>query len=102
METKQTTLQRIVEKKTDQIRAAIEQAIDKGAKIERKYAIYVTIDNIFLQKNDYCNGVAIVLTFKSEKISQYFKPSKENLIAEAKKKRKELEEIEQQLKEMEV
>lgn len=96
----QTKLQKIVEQKTDQIRRAIEQAIDEGAKIENRFSNFATIDAVLLQKdNRYAEGVAIVLTFESKKIAKFFRPSKEALAELADRKRKELAEIEQQLNE---
>lgn len=93
-----TKLQKIVEQKAEQIRGAIEQAIDEGANVRRYFANIVKIDNLCVQKDG--NGrCAVVLYFDSEKIAKVFEPSKEDLAELADKKRKKLEEIEQQLKE---
>lgn len=100
MEETKTTLQKIVEQKTDQIRIAIEQAIDDGAKIEKSFANCATIDDIFLQKN-MDGSFAIVLHFNSEKIAKVFKQSKDDLEKLAEQKRRELEDIEKQIKEEE-
>lgn len=99
MEETKTTLQKIVEQKTDQIRIAIEQAIDDGAKIEKSFIRCATIDNVFLQKN-MDGSVAIVLHFNSEKIAKVLQ-SKDELENLAEKKRAELAEIENQIKERE-
>lgn len=102
----QTKLQKIIEQKTDQIRGAIEQAIDDGAKIEMRNSYTSNyecrdIDGLFLQRNTGDNTISIVLIFRSEKISKAFEPSKECLEKLAEKKRRELEEIEKQIKEKE-
>ena len=94
----QTTLQKIIDQKADQIRIAIEEAIDAGAKIENKSRLYVTIDNIFLQR-DYYDSVAFVLHFESKKILKLFESPKDDLEKLAEQKRAELEEIEKQIKE---
>ena len=95
----QTTLQKIIEQKTDQIRIAIEEAIDDGAKIKDKNMFYVTIDDIFLQR-DHNNNFAVILHFDSKKIAELFEPSKDELEKLAEQKRAELEKIEKQIKEM--
>ena len=106
MEETKTILQKIVEQKTDQIRMAIEQAIDKGAKIEKSesYTNLRTccyIKGVFLQKNTYDDTISIALQFNSEKIAKAFEPSKDDLEKAAERKRRELEEIEKQIKERE-
>ena len=100
MKKTKTTLQKIVEQKADQIRIAIEQAIDDGAKIDESFTRCVMIDNVFLQRNAD-GSIAIVLHFNSEKIAKVFEPSKDALEKLASKKRAELEEIEKQIKEKE-
>ena len=106
MEEKKTVLQKIVEQRTDQIRMAIERAIEDGAKIE-KCESYTTlrtccyIKGVFLQKNTYDDTISIVLQFNSEKIAKAFEPSKYDLEKAAEIKRRELEEIEKQIKEKE-
>lgn len=99
METEKTTLQKIMEQKAEQIRAAIERAIDEGAKIEKSFTNCVTIDEIFLQRNYNNNQFAVVLRFDSKKIAKVFEPSKDDLEKIAAQKRAELEDIEKQLKE---
>lgn len=100
MEQTKTTLQKIVEQKTEQIRIAIEQAIDDGAKIEKNITNCVTINNVFVQR-DYFGHFAVVVRFDSEKITKLFEPSKNDLEKLAEKKRAELEAIENQIKERE-
>jgi hypothetical protein len=97
----QTKLQKIIEQKADQIRGAIEQAIDEGAKVQKNYVNCATIDEIFLQKDNRNDRFAIVLHFESEKIAKLLEPSKECLEKLAEQKRRELEEIEKQIKEKE-
>lgn len=104
MEETKTTLQKIVEQQTDQIRMAIERAIDNGAKIEKSNSytdlrICRYIEGVFLQKNTVDETISIVLQFNSEKIAKAFEPSKYDLEKAAEIKRRELEEIEKQIKE---
>ena len=106
MEETKTTLQKIVEQKTDQIRMAIERAIDEGAKIEKLESFTSVlecchIDGLYLQKNTHDGSLSVVLNFSSEKIAKAFEPSKDDLEKAAEIKRRELEEIEKQIKERE-
>lgn len=106
MEETKTTLQKIVEQKTDQIRRAIEQAIDDGAKIEKLGSFTsvlecCNIDGLYLQKNTTDGYISVVLDFSSEKIAKVFGSSKDALEKLAEQKRRELEEIEKQIKEKE-
>lgn len=105
MKETKTTLQNIVKQKTDQIRNAIEQAIDNGAKVE-KLGSYTSvleccyIDGVYLQKNTDDDTISIVLQFNSEKIANVFDElSKDDLEQLAAQKRRELEKIEKQIKE---
>ena len=101
MEETKTTLQKIVEQKTDQIRIAIERAIDNGAIIVKNSFFCATIDDVFLQK-DMNGHFAVVLHFDSEKIlNELLKNSKNDLEKLAEQKRRELEDIEKQIKEKE-
>lgn len=102
MNEKKTTLQKIVEQKSEQIRIAIEQAIDDGAKIEKRVSATClrdccNIDEVFLQKNTVDDTISVVLTFRSKKIEKVFEQSKEDLEKLAAQKRAELEEIEKQI-----
>ena len=99
METEKTMLQKIMEQKAEQIRVAIEEAIDKGAKIEKTFTNFAEIDGIFLQRNDNSSQFVVVLRFDSPKIAKVFEPSKDDLEKIAAQKRAELEEIEKQIKE---
>ena len=106
MNEEKTKLQKIVEQNADQIRNAIEQAIDKGAKIEKCYSYTrlrncCYIEGVFLQKNTDDDTISIVLQFNSEKIAKAFEQSKDDLEKAAEIKRRELEEIEKQIKETE-
>ena len=106
MEETKTTLQKIVGQKADQIRMAIERAIDDGTKIEKceSYTSVLeccNIDGVFLQKNTIDDTISIVLRFNSDKIAKAFEPSKYDLEKAAEIKRRELEEIEKQIKEKE-
>ena len=106
MEETKTVLQKILEKRTDQIRVAIERAIEDGAKIEKceSYTNLRTccyIKGVFLQKDTDDDTISIVLRFNSEKIAKAFEPSKYDLEKAAEIKRRELEDIEKQRKERE-
>lgn len=98
MEETKTTLQKIVEQKADQIRMAIEQAIDNGAKIVKTTFFCSTIDNVFLQK-DVNGSFCVVLHFNSDKIAKVFGRSIDDLEKLAEQKRAELADIENQIKE---
>ena len=94
----ETALQRIIEQKADQIRIAIEEAIDAGASVKRENSDTVEIDGMRIYRNlNYTNSV--VLRFYSEKIAKVFELSKYDLEKLAEQKRRELEEIENQIKE---
>ena len=99
MNEEKTTLQRIVEQKAEQIRVAIEEAMDKGAKIEKTFTNCAEIDGIFLQRNENSSQFVVVLRFDSPKIAKVFEPSKDDLEKIAAQKRAELEDIEKQIKE---
>lgn len=106
MNEEKTTLQRITEQKAEQMRSAIEKAIDEGAKIEEcETAISVLkcccVDGLYLQKYINDGSISVVLHFKSEKIAKVFEPSKDDLEKMAEQKRAELEEIENKLKQNE-
>lgn len=98
MEENKTTLQKIVEQKAEQIKNAIEQAIENSANIE--HSTYISngymIDGIFIQKTQ--TNIVICLNMESEKIAKACEPSKDELKKMAEQKRAELEEIENKLK----
>lgn len=95
-----TTLQKIIEQKADQIRIAIEEAIENGASVKRESSDTVEIDGMRIYYNlNYTNSV--VLRFYSEKIKKLFAPSKDDLEKLAEQKRAELADIENQIKEKE-
>ena len=102
MNEEKTTLQKIMEQKAEQIRNAIEQVIDEGAKIVKTDS-YTTllecllIDGLYLQKNTSDGSISVILNFRSEKIAKVFEPSKDDLEKMAEQKRSELEEIEKQI-----
>lgn len=95
MKKEKTRLQIIKEQKAEQMRNAIEQAIDEGANIEHSMLVSngYTIDGIFIQINQI-NDITFVLDMKSEKIAKACKPSKDELKKMEEQKRAELEEIE--------
>ena len=99
----QTKLQKIIEQKADQIRGAIEQAIDDGAIIEKNLCVSgIVIDGVYVGKYEKeQKPCCVVLKFESEKITQVFEPSKAELYALVQKKRAEIEEIKKQIKEKE-
>lgn len=102
MNEEKTTIQKIAEQKTEQMRVAIEQAIDDGAKIEKLSSCTTLlecccIDGLYLQKNTSDGTISVILNFRSEKIAKAFEPSKDDLEKMAEQKRAELEEIEKQI-----
>lgn len=103
MKTTKTTLQKIMEQKTDQIRKAIELAVEeaisnKGENINIKpeYNI-IRIDGIYIHKDK--NDFRMFVQFESQKLAKLLQPSEEELRKQAEQKRAELQEIENQLKE---
>lgn len=100
--TKKSRLERIVEQLNDKLMAAIEEAIDEGAKIVNRVSDTsllkcCTIDGLLVQKNTVDGSLSVVLNFRSEKIARVFEPSKDELEKMAEQKRAELEEIEKQI-----
>lgn len=95
MNEEKTTLQKIVEQKAEQVKNAIEQAIDEGVNIEHSKFVNngYTIDGIFIQIEPM-NNITLVFEMKSEKIAKICKPSKDELEKLAEQKRAELKEIE--------
>lgn len=94
----ETTLQRIIAQKTNQIRTAIEEAIDAGAKIDKPTSGMVSIDGVNVWQ-DFDNTFSVFLKITSDKFAKAFAPSKDELEKLAAKKRAELEKIENQIKE---
>lgn len=104
MNEEKTTLQQIVEQKTEQIRDAIEQALSDGANVEMlksatSFLRCCRIDGLFLQKDTIEDSICVLWKFRSEKIAKMFEPSKDDLKKMAEQKRAELEEIEKQINE---
>ena len=102
MNEEKTTLQKIMEQKAEEMRNAIEQSIDDGAKIERLDSCTnllecCNIDGLYLQKSTSDGSISVILDFRSEKIAKVFEPSKDELKKMAEQKRAELEEIEKQI-----
>ena len=93
-----TTLQKIIEQKADQIRIAIEEAIDAGASVKRKSSDTVEIDDVRIYRN-LDDLISVVLRFDSEEIAKAFEPSKGDLEILANIKRLELKELENKIKE---
>lgn len=107
METEKTTFQKIMEQKAEQIRAAIEQAIDDGAKLEKRNSYIAsieccTVDGLLLQKSTTSGTITVVLHFKSDKISKVFEPNLTELREQAKQKREELQRLNKQIDEIEM
>ena len=97
-----TMLQKVVEQKAEQIRSAIERAIDDGAKIVNVGSAThllkcCRIDGIHLQKSTSDDTLSVVLNFRSEKIAKLFEPSRKDLERRVEELRAELNEIEKQL-----
>lgn len=102
MNEEKTTLQKIMEQKAEEMRNAIEQSIDDGAKIKRLGSCTTLlecclIDGVYLHKSISDGSISVILNFHSEKIAKVFEPSKDDLEKMAEQKRAELEEIEKQI-----
>ena len=67
----QTKLQKIVEQKAEQMRGAIEQAIDEGAESQKEYNNLCKIDGVMVWKNEEGTN-SVILRFKSPKIAKVF------------------------------
>ena len=94
-----TTLQIIKEQLEGKMKRAIEQAIEAGAEINHS-GNGATIDGIYIVKEQYKDGHAVVLYFHSEEIDEIFKPTKEQMQKRIESLRAELEQIENQMKEI--
>ena len=99
MKTEEKTNLQILEEQTEQkMCRAIEQAIEAGAPIEHT-SNGAIIDGIYVIKQTYKEGHAVVLYFHSEVIDEIFMPTAEDLAKRAEQLRAELEQIENQMKE---
>ena len=96
----ETTLQKIIAQKSEQICNAIEEAIDTGAKIDKPTSGMVSIDGVNVWQ-DFDNTFSVFLKITSDKVAKAFAPSKDDLERLAAQKRRELKEIEKQIKERE-
>ena len=98
-----TTLQLIKEQLEGKMKRAIEKAIKAGAEIKMSISDATingaTVDGIYIVKEQYKEGHAVVLYFRSEEIDEIFKSTKEQMQKRAESLREELERIENQLKE---
>ena len=93
-----TNLQLIKEGLECKMKRAIEQAIEAGAPIEHT-SNGATIDGIYVIKQTYKEGHAVVLYFHSAEVDEIFTPTAEDLAKRAEQLRAELEQIENQMKE---
>ena len=100
MEETKTTLQKIVEQKAEQMRTAIVEAIENGAEINKITHDMYSIGGIMVWQN-LDNTFSVILKFASDKVANVFAPSKDDLEKAAEIKRRELEDIEKQIKERE-
>ena len=95
MEENKTTLQRILEQKAEQIKDAIEQAINEGARVEPIQG-GVRIDGKVIFVNEYNKMSSIVLDLKSDMIfAQYLKQQRVDLEIQKQEIEKKLKELEQ-------
>jgi hypothetical protein len=94
----QTTLQKIQEHKAEQMRTAIVEAIEDGAEFKKITQDMYSVGGIIVWQN-LDNTFSVVLKFASDKVAKIFEPSKDDLEQLAEQKRRELEEIENQIKE---
>ena len=101
----QTRLQKIIAQKAEQIRVAIEEAIDDGAEIRKSNSYSQSfktcyIDGLYLQKCTYDDTLSVILDFRSGKIAKVFEPSNDELKKLIEQKRAEMAAIEKQINEI--
>lgn len=95
MNEEKTTLQKIMEQEAEQMRIAIEQAINEGAKVTN-YSATVVVDGVVIVKT--LKGFAICLNFDSNILTDKIKPSREQIEAQLKAAEEEVERVKNQLK----
>ena len=96
MESEKTTLQKIIDQKTEQIKNAIEQAIENGAKI-KKAPGGCMVNGVYIQKAPE-KKVAVVLYFET---TLFDKMRVEELRCEREEIAKELAKIDESIKQLE-
>lgn len=102
MEEKETRLQKILQQESEKIGRAILKEIENGEKVERTFTgSGIVIGGIHICepiKHIKGSNPCVVLKLKQPEIAQLFEPSKEYLQTRSDELRKELEEIENELK----
>ena len=94
-----SNLQLLKEQTEQKMCRAIEQAIEEGAQIKRTQN-GAEIDGVYVIRQAASEGHAMVLYFHSAELDEFFGPTRDDLEARAKKLRAELEQIENQMKEI--
>lgn len=98
MEATKTRLQIIREQLSEKMARAIVEAIEDGAKIEKRIgAIYVDNVLILTANKQLGTGNEIMLHLEAPEIDALFEPDREELTAKAERLRAELTEIENKL-----
>lgn len=102
METNEKTLlEKIIEQKATQIAAAIAQAVESGAKVERKAGGSILVnDNVFVQKpgfGQHCDAV-IVLELNSPELSEIMATPVDILEKKKAELMQQMQEIDKQIK----
>lgn len=95
MNEEKTTLQKIVEQKAEQMRIAIEQAINEGAKVTDCGATVIVNDVIIVKSP---KGFTVCLHFESDILADKIKPSREQIEAQLKAAEEEVARVKNQLK----
>ena len=97
MENKETRLQKICRQCAEKIARAIIEEVESGKKLE-KGCLGAEIDGIFIVKTSVTNHPTICLNLDQKEIKELFEPNKADLSKKAEELRKELEDIENKLK----
>lgn len=102
MEEKETRLQKILRQESEKIGRAILEEVENGEKVKKAFSdCGIVIGGIHICepiKHIEGSKPCVVLKLKQPEIAQLFKPSKEYLQTRSDELRKELEEIENELK----
>lgn len=97
MGNKETRLQKICRQCAKKIARAIIEEVESGKELERGH-LGAEIDGVFIVKTSVNNYPTICLNLDQKEIEELFEPNKYDLSKKAEELRKELEEIENKLK----
>lgn len=91
-------LKNFIERESEKVGFILATSIEEGAKVTRM-PYKITIDETINVYKNTDGTTSVVLRFTNKTVAKAFEPSKDDLAELADKKRKELEEIERQIKE---